>query len=61
LSSYRDGDWLLARRRFSDCLRVLPEDGPTRTMLKRIEALAATPATAGSWSSAWRLAKDDLG
>jgi adenylate cyclase len=60
LSSYRHGDWPLARRRFADCLRISPEDGPTQTMLKRIESLAATPATAGSWSSIWRLAKDDL-
>jgi hypothetical protein len=30
-------------------------------MLKRIEGLATTPAAAGSWSSVWRLAKDDLG
>ncbi|HEX3210295.1 MAG TPA: adenylate/guanylate cyclase domain-containing protein [Geminicoccaceae bacterium] len=61
LSSYRHGDWPLARRRFSDCLGILPGDGPTRTMLKRIEGLATTPAAAGSWSSVWRLAKDDLG
>jgi hypothetical protein len=30
-------------------------------MLKRIEALATTPAAADSWSRGWRLAKDDLG
>jgi hypothetical protein len=28
-------------------------------MLQRIETLAVTPATAGSWSSVWRLGKDD--
>ena len=60
LGSYRRGDWALARRQFSDCLSISPEDGPTRTMLERIESLAATPATAGSWSSVWRLGKDDL-
>jgi hypothetical protein len=29
-------------------------------MLKRIDSLAAMPARADSWSSVWRLAKDDL-
>jgi class 3 adenylate cyclase len=60
LGAYRCGDWATARQRFSDCLGISPEDGPTRTMLQRIESLASTPATAGSWSSVWRLAKDDL-
>jgi adenylate cyclase len=60
LSAYRASNWPLARRYFADCLSISPEDGPTRTMLQRIESLAATPATAGSWSSVWRLGKDDL-
>jgi class 3 adenylate cyclase len=60
LSAYRRGDWPTARQRFSDCLGISPEDGPTRTMLQRIESLASTTATADSWSSVWRLGKDDL-
>jgi len=60
LAAYRRGDWPSARRHFSDCLRIVPKDGPTRTMLARIEALAATSVTEGSWSSVWRLTKDDL-
>jgi hypothetical protein len=28
-------------------------------MLQRIEALAATAAPAGGWSSVWRLGKED--
>jgi class 3 adenylate cyclase len=60
LSVYRGGDWPSARRHFSDCLSISPEDGPARTMLQRVESLAAMPARAGSWSSAWRLGKDDL-
>ena len=60
LSAYRGGDWVSARNHFADCLGISAEDGPTRTMLQRIESLAATPATAGSWSSVWRLGKDDL-
>jgi adenylate cyclase len=58
LGAYRRGDWPDARRHFSDCHRIAPEDGPTRTMLQRIEKLAAMPAT-GSRSSVWRLGKED--
>jgi class 3 adenylate cyclase len=60
LGSYRRGDWPPAHRHFSDCLSISPEDGPTRTMLKRIEKLVAIPTMTGSWSSVWRLGKDDL-
>ena len=60
LSAYRGSDWVSARNHFADCLSISPEDGPTRTMLQRIELLAGTLATAGSWSSVWRLGKDDL-
>jgi class 3 adenylate cyclase len=60
LGAYRSGDWPAARRHFSDCLSISPEDGPTRTMLQRIESFAAMPATTGSWNSVWWLGKDDL-
>jgi class 3 adenylate cyclase/DNA-binding TFAR19-related protein (PDSD5 family) len=60
LGAYRRGDWPSARNHFSDCLSLSPEDGPTRTMLQRIESLAALPAMAGTWSSVSRLGKDDL-
>jgi Adenylate and Guanylate cyclase catalytic domain len=60
LGSYRRGDWPTARRHFSDCLSISQEDGPTRTMLKRIETLVAMPAVTGRWSSVWPLGKDDL-
>jgi class 3 adenylate cyclase len=60
LVAYRRGDWLTARRHFADCLSISSEDGPTLTMLKRIETLAAMPVIASSSSSVWRLAKDDL-
>jgi adenylate cyclase len=58
LSAYRHGDWPTARGQFSDCLGIAAADGPARTMLQRIEALAAT-APAGGWSSVWRLGKED--
>jgi adenylate cyclase len=59
LDPYRRGDLPTARRLFSDCLGISPGDGPARTMLQRIEILAATPATADGWSSVWRLGKED--
>jgi class 3 adenylate cyclase len=60
LDAYRRGDLLSARSHFSDCLGLSPQDGPTRTMLERIETLTVMPAMAGSWDSVWRLTKDDL-
>jgi class 3 adenylate cyclase len=60
LGAYRGGDWPSARRHFSECFSISSEDGPTRTMLQRVESLAAMPATTGSWNSVWRLGKDDL-
>ena len=60
LAAYRSGDWPAARRHFCDCLSMASEDGPTRTMLERIETLPATSATTGGWSGVWRLNKDDL-
>jgi class 3 adenylate cyclase len=58
LNAYRRGDSRSACRDFSCCLSMSPEDGPSRTMLKRIETLPAL-ARADSWSSVWRLGKDD--
>jgi adenylate cyclase len=60
LDAYRRGDLPSARRHFSDCLGLSPEDGPTRTMLERIETLTVVPAMAGNWYSVWRLTKGDL-
>jgi class 3 adenylate cyclase len=60
LDAYRRGDLPSARRHFSDCLGLSPQDGPTRTILERIETLTVMPAMAGSWDSVWRLTKDDL-
>jgi class 3 adenylate cyclase len=60
LDAYRHGDLPSARRHFSDCLGLSPEDGPTRTMLERIETLTSMPAMAGNWYRVWRLTKGDL-
>jgi adenylate cyclase len=60
LAAYRQGDRPSARRQFSACLGISPGDGPTQTMLQRIETLAAMPEGADSSGSIWRLDKDDL-
>lgn len=60
LTAYRGGDWPSARRHFAACLDIAPEDGPTQTMLQRIQVLAATPAAASGSNAVWRLTKDDL-
>ncbi len=60
LRAYRQGDRPSARRQFSDCLAVAPKDGPTQTMLQRIDTLAAMPEGTSSSGSIWRLHKDDL-
>jgi adenylate cyclase len=54
LGAYRRGDWTQARTHFSDCLGIAPADGPARTMLQRLEALAAAP---GDWNGVWQLRK----
>jgi class 3 adenylate cyclase len=60
LGAYRGRDWTAARRHFSDCLTVSPQDGPARTMLDRVEMLSAAPAEKGAWNGIWHLKKDDL-
>ena len=59
LGAYRRGDWPAARRHFQDHLAISPGDGPARTMLNRIETLAATPPGNG-WNGVWPLRKEDL-
>ena len=60
LAAYRSGSWSAARRQFCECLGMAPEDGPTRTMLERIERRPATSTVNGGWSGVWQLNKDDL-
>jgi class 3 adenylate cyclase len=54
LAAYRDRRWEEARAAFTSALAAVPEDGPTRTMLKRVDVLAATPP-AEDWDGAWHL------
>lgn len=54
LEAYRGQDWDTAEQRFLDCLRLRPDDGPSRVLLERI-AVFRTVAPASDWSGVWRL------
>ena len=54
LRAYRNKHWEEARAAFSAAQAAAPTDGPSATMLKRIEAFAAAPPS-NSWDGAWRL------
>jgi class 3 adenylate cyclase len=54
LAAYRDRRWEEARAAFTAALSAIPDDGPTLTMLKRIDTLATAPP-ADDWDGAWRL------
>jgi class 3 adenylate cyclase len=57
LSAYRNGVWTLARQGFEACLALMPDDGPSDIMLKRLDHLSAMPEADG-WNTAWRLHKE---
>ena len=54
LKAYRNKQWEEARAAFSAAQAVVPTDGPSATMLNRIEVFAATPPS-NNWDGAWRL------
>jgi class 3 adenylate cyclase len=54
LAAYRNRSWEEARQAFAAALAAMPGDGPSLTMLKRIDTLAAEPP-AENWDGAWYL------
>jgi adenylate cyclase len=54
LEAYRGQDWDTAEQRFLDCLRLRPDDGPSRVLLERIAAFREV-APAPGWNGVWRL------
>jgi class 3 adenylate cyclase len=54
LAAYRSRRWEEAREAFTAALAAMPDDGPTLTMLKRIDTLAGAPP-AENWDGVWRL------
>jgi adenylate cyclase len=41
--SYRNQDWLTARKHLSSCLQIRPNDGPSKVYLERIDELEKMP------------------
>ncbi|MGY8662989.1 adenylate/guanylate cyclase domain-containing protein [Bradyrhizobium sp. UFLA05-109] len=54
LAAYRAGRWDEARNAFNAALESVPGDGPSRTLLARVELLQADPPAA-DWDGAWRM------
>ena len=54
LAAYRARRWEEARRAFAAALEAVPDDGPSLTLLKRIDLLAASPPV-DDWDGAWHL------
>ena len=54
LAAYRARNWDEARRAFQSALEVAPGDGPSMTLLRRIETFDANPPTE-EWDGSWQL------
>ena len=54
LAAYRAKQWEAARRGFEAALGVVPNDGPSVTLLKRLDALEAAKL-AEDWDGAWHM------
>ncbi|WP_029648211.1 adenylate/guanylate cyclase domain-containing protein [Methylocystis sp. SB2] len=54
LEAYRQRSWDAARRAFLQALAIAPEDGPSLTFIRRIDALIAAPPE-NDWDGSWRL------
>lgn len=54
LTAYRTRNWDEARRAFRSALEVAPGDGPSMTLLRRIETFEANPPTE-EWDGSWQL------
>ena len=56
LAAYRQRDWDTAEERFKECLRLDPDDGPSRTLLERVAIFRAV-APASDWNGVYRLSE----
>jgi class 3 adenylate cyclase len=54
LAAYRAQRWEDARRAFEAALLAVPDDGPSTTLIKRIDKLKAAPP-GDSWDGSWHL------
>jgi adenylate cyclase len=55
LRKYREREWRLAANYFRSALAVDAADGPSRTMLARCEAYAASPPPPETWDGVFEL------
>ena len=53
LEAYRQQDWETAQDRFTECLRLSPDDGPSKVLLDRSVAFKASPPQ--DWDGVWHL------
>lgn len=56
LEAYRRQDWDSAEEGFQSCLRLRPDDGPSRVLLDRIAGFRAV-APSPDWTGVWHLAE----
>jgi hypothetical protein len=54
LAAYRTRRWDEARSAFNAALEAVPGDGPSITLVKRVDSLQANPP-AENWDGSWRL------
>src|SRR5215472_12013949 len=54
LAAYRRQDWSAAERRFGECLKIDPDDGPAGVLRDRTLAFMAAPPSPG-WDAVWHL------
>jgi class 3 adenylate cyclase len=54
LEAYRHQNWDEARGAFEKAQKCVPEDGPSRVLLSRIEGLKARPQST-AWDGSWRM------
>lgn len=54
LAAYRERRWDEALASFAECLEIDEEDGPSKTLVARIEALRESPP-GEDWDGVWRL------
>jgi adenylate cyclase len=52
LAAYRERDWDGAEEKFQECLKLAPEDGPSRLFEQRVAFLRANPPAA-DWQGVW--------
>ena len=52
LAAYRAGNWAVAEAKLNEVLAVLPEDGPSKTLLERIAEFKLVAPE--KWDGIWR-------